>query len=30
MNKAKKNVTIVGFKDEEKNSISYLMLENNL
>lgn len=30
MNKAKKNVTIVGFKDEEKNSISYLMLENNV
>lgn len=30
MNKAKKNVVIVGFEGEERNSISYLMLENNV
>ena len=30
MNKAKKNVVIVGFENEEKNSISYPYLENSV
>ena len=30
MNKAKKNVVIVGFENEEKNSISYPYLENRV
>ena len=29
MNKAKKNVVIVGFYDEEKRSISYPSIENS-
>ena len=29
MNKAKKNVVIVGFNNEEKNSISYPYIENS-
>ena len=28
MNKTKKNVVIVGFENEEKNSLSYPILEN--
>lgn len=30
MNKAKKNIVIVGFKNEEKNSISYPCIENSV
>ena len=30
MNKAKKNVAIVGFENEEKNSISYPYIENSV